>query len=104
MTLMRLIHFFIYLLAIVSLSACVYRMDIDQGNRIEAAKLEQLQTGMTRKQVEFLLGKAAVNDLFNANQAHYIYYLYHGEERQAEQRTMILTYQDDVLVTIEGAL
>ncbi len=79
-------------------------MDIDQGNRIDADKLEKLKTGMTRKQVEFLLGKAAVNDPFNANKAHYIYYLYDGENRQTEQRTMILTYQDGVLVTIEGEL
>ena len=79
-------------------------MDIDQGNRIDAAELEKLRPGMTRQQVEFLLGKAAINDPYNADQAHYVYYLFDGETRQAETRTMILTYQDDVLISIDGKL
>ncbi len=101
---MRLIRFFILFIAIVSLSGCVYRMDIDQGNRIDAAKLEKLNPGMTRQQVEFLLGKAAINDPYNVDLAHYIYYVYRGETRQVEQRTMVLTYQDDVLISIDGKL
>ena len=79
-------------------------MDIPQGNRIEAEKLQQLQTGMTRKQVEFLLGKAAINDPYHANKAHYVYYLYKGEEQQSEQKTMILTYENDILINIDGSL
>jgi outer membrane protein assembly factor BamE len=80
-------------------------MDIDQGNRIDQETLAKLEPGMTRKQVEFLLGKAAINDSFHANQAHYIYYLYNGEEQQTEQKTMVLTYDDqEILQRIEGGL
>lgn len=90
---------------IVSLQACVYRMDIPQGNVVEAAKLEQLKTGMTRQQVEYLLGKAAINDLYHANQAHYVYYKYDGETRQVvDRKQMVLTYENGVLVSIDGAL
>lgn len=79
-------------------------MDIAQGNRVDSEKLEQVKTGMTRKQVEFLLGNAAVNDLYHPNHAYYIYFLYHGKEKTEENKVLHLTYQDDILVNIEGSL
>ncbi len=101
---MQIRTIFIIVLVIVTLQSCVYRMDIDQGNRIEADKLQQLQTGMTKDQVEFLLGQAAIKDLYHANKSHYIYFLYDGEKQQTEQRTMTLTFEQDILVLIEGSL
>ncbi len=101
---MRLSKYLFLFLIIVTSQSCVYRMDIQQGNHIDADKLEQLKVGMTRKQVEFLLGKAAIEDMYHANKAHYIYYLYKGEEQQSEQKTMILTYDQDTLVDIQGGL
>ena len=92
-------------LTIISLQGCVYRMDIPQGNRVDAEKLAQLKVGMTRSQVEFLLGRAAINDQYHANQAHYVYYLYEGKKQQSELKTMVLTYDDQgVLTSIDGQL
>ena len=88
----------------ITLQACVYRMDIPQGNQIEQKKLDQLKTGMTKSQVEFLLGSAAINDQYHANQAHYVYYLYNGKKRVSELKTMILTYRDNTLIDIKGEL
>ncbi|MCP4078534.1 MAG: outer membrane protein assembly factor BamE [Gammaproteobacteria bacterium] len=79
-------------------------MDIPQGNQIDPKKLEQLKTGMTKSQVEFLLGSAAINDHYHANQAHYVYYRYNGKDQTTELKKMILTYDADVLVNIEGDL
>jgi outer membrane protein assembly factor BamE len=92
-------------LLIVSLQACVYRMDIAQGNRIDQDKLDQLKIGMTRSQVRLLIGEAAINDIHHPNQAHYVYYLLKGESNTTELKTMILTYDDNgVLTHIEGSL
>ena len=101
---MKNVPFIVSVLLIISLQSCVYRMDIDQGNRIEQSKLDQLKIGMTRSQVRFLLGDAAINDLHHANQAHYVYYLFDGEKRQTDLRTMVLTYDNEVLVDIQGSL
>lgn len=87
---------------IISLQGCVYRMDIPQGNQIAQQKLEQLKTGMSRSQVEFLLGSAAINDQYHANQAHYVYNIYYGDKNISELKTMILTYRENVLVDING--
>lgn len=89
---------------IVTLPGCVYRMDVPQGNAVDGDKLALIKPGMTRKQIEFLIGQPAIRDPFHANEDYYIYYLYEGKSRQVEQRRMQLRYEDDRLVAIEGSL
>ncbi len=91
-------------IAIVTLSGCLYRMDISQGNRIAPELVSQLQIGMSRKQVEFLLGSPAIVDPFRPDQWHYVYYHKRGKTGEIEKRTMILRFQDDQLSAIEGGL
>ena len=56
---------------LLTLSGCssfpgVYQIPLEQGNQVETAQLEQLQVGMTRAQVRFLLGTPAfINRLQN---------------------------------------
>ena len=47
------------------LSGCVYRMNIQQGNYLEGRTVDQLQVGMTRSQVRYLLGTPMVPDAFD---------------------------------------
>src|SRR5262245_52290145 len=54
------------LLAALALAACVYRMDIQQGNLLDVEQVEQVEVGMTRSQVRFLLGTPMVIDSFDA--------------------------------------
>lgn len=93
---------FILIAGIVALSGCVYRMDVPQGNRIEPEVIEQLSIGMSRNQVEFLMGTPAVVDLYRPDQWHYIYFLKTGEDGQIEQRRLTLTFSNDLLSAIEG--
>jgi len=89
--------------AIVALSACVYRMDIPQGNRIDPVLVEQLEIGMSRSQVRFLLGTPAIVDLYHPDQWHYVYYLKTGDDGSHEKRVMTLTFSGDLLSVIEGS-
>lgn len=89
---------------IVAFSGCVYRMDIPQGNRIDAPLLQQLEIGMSRSQVEFLLGTPAVVDLYQPNRWHYIYYLKTGDDGEIEKKRMTLTFTNDLLSEIDGSL
>ena len=90
--------------SIVTLPACVYRLDIPQGNRINAEVIAQLEIGMTRRQVEFLLGKPAITDPYHADVWHYIYYLKSGTDGSIEKRVMTLRFTSDQLSSIEGTL
>src|SRR5688572_26287847 len=71
------------------LSACVYRMDIQQGNLLDAEQVDQLEVGMTRSQVRFLLGTPMVIDAFDANRWDYIYSLRYGRSRKVTRRHLV---------------
>ena len=79
-------------------------MDIPQGNRIDSAIVQQLEIGMSRNQVEFLLGTPAVVDLYRPDQWHYVYYLKTGDDGEIEKRHMSLTFTSDLLSEIDGSL
>lgn len=103
---MKLRQYFVlaFLTSIVTLSACVYRQDILQGNRIDDEKIEQLAVGMTKSQVEFLLGKPAIIDLYHPDAWHYIYYKKTGDDGNIDKRVMTLRFEQSLLNAIEGSL
>jgi len=45
-------------------TACVYRINIQQGNYLDQAAVDQVKAGMTRSQVRYLLGTPMVADSF----------------------------------------
>ena len=55
---MRMKHLIAAALTALTLSGCslVYRIDIPQGNYVEQKQVDKLRQGMTREQVEFVLG------------------------------------------------
>ena len=77
-------------------------MDIEQGNRIDSEVISQLELGMSRRQVEFLLGEPSVIDLYRPDIWHYIYFVRLGEDLSEEKRTMTLRFENDLLANIEG--
>src|ERR1044072_7440087 len=77
------------------ISGCVYRMNIQQGNFLEPRAVSQLQVGMTRSQVRYLLGTPMVPDAFDRDRWDYLYYLKKGRLRAPEQRHLIVYFQDD---------
>ena len=89
---------------IVALTGCVYRMDVPQGNQIEPELVDQLEIGMSKNQVEFLLGTPAVVDLYRPDLWHYIFYYKSGEDGKILQRHMTLTFTNDLLSNVEGSL
>jgi outer membrane protein assembly factor BamE len=82
-------------------SGCVYRMDIQQGNFLEGKTVDQLQVGMTRSQVRYLLGTPMVPDLFDKDRWDYLYYFQHGRLHRPEQRHVIVYFKDDKVTTFE---
>ena len=56
----------------VALQGCVYRVDIQQGNLLDVEQVDQVEVGMTRSQVRFLLGTPMVIDSFDADRWDYV--------------------------------
>ena len=88
-------HLFVTLLLATTLTGCVYRMNIQQGNYLEARTVDQLQGGMTRSQVRYLLGTPMVPDSFNKDRWDYLYYFKKGRLTRPEQRHLIVYFHED---------
>jgi outer membrane protein assembly factor BamE len=79
----------------LALQGCVYRMTIQQGNFLEERAVTQLQVGMTRSQVRYLLGTPMVPDAFDKDRWDYLYYLKKGRLKRPDERHLIVYFQDD---------
>jgi outer membrane protein assembly factor BamE len=89
------------LLGAAMLGGCVYRMDVQQGNYLEGKTVDQLQVGMTRTQVRYLLGTPLVPDVFDKDRWDYLYYFRHGRNRAAEPRRVVVYFKDDKVTHFE---
>jgi outer membrane protein assembly factor BamE len=84
-------------LAIAALCAgCLYRMPIQQGNFLDANQVAQLETGMTRPQVSFLLGTPMVPNGFNNDRWDYYYFIKVGRKASGtESKRLTVWFKDD---------
>jgi len=89
------------MLTVVLLGACVYRVDVQQGNLLEDTDVDAVQVGMTRSQVRFLLGTPVIADTFHQARWDYIYYFRKGRSRKAERNWMIVYFDGDRVSRIE---
>ena len=80
---------------------CVYRINIAQGNYLEAKMLEQVQVGMTRSQVRYVLGTPMISDPFHPDQWEYLYYFADGKSRQVDRRLVIVYFSDEKVSRID---
>ena len=65
--------------------------------------IDQLRPGMTRTQVQYVMGTTLLPDTFNSNRWDYVYSMQPGGDKR-EQTTITLIFKDDLLDTIQGDL
>jgi outer membrane protein assembly factor BamE len=82
-------------------SGCVYRINIQQGNFLDQAAVEQVKAGMTRSQVRYLLGTPMVADSFNKERWDYIYYLKKGRSRHVDSRRVTVYFDGDQVAKLD---
>jgi outer membrane protein assembly factor BamE len=78
-----------------------YRIDIRQGNVVDAAMLARLQLGMDRERVRTLLGTPQLRDPFRPDRWDYLYAERKGYGPR-EQRAVTLVFEGDRLARVEG--
>ncbi len=89
------------LLATLPLGGCIYRMNIQQGNYLEGKTVAQLQVGMTRSQVRYLLGSPMIPDIFDKDRWDYLYYFKSGRLQRPEQRHLVVLFKDDKVASFK---
>jgi outer membrane protein assembly factor BamE len=83
------------LLATTFAAGCVYRANISQGNLFKQEDLDQVEIGMTRNQIRFLLGTPMIDDPFHASRWDYVYYLKRGRQDASFKRWVSVFFEDD---------
>lgn len=82
-------------------SSFPYKVDIQQGNIIEQDQLNRVQPGMTRNQVQYLLGTPLVDDPFHQGRWDYYYSLKTGGKMR-QTHHVAMYFENDQLVRLEG--
>lgn len=92
-----------FLLAL-SVTACstaqkfVYRIDVPQGNYLEADHVAQVKAGMTYQQVQYLLGTPLLTDPYGRNILYYVF-LEQKSYEDPVQHTFTVHLNDKNIVT-----
>jgi outer membrane protein assembly factor BamE len=104
----KFISFFFLAMLGLLLNACsylkfpgVYRIAVQQGNIIDQKKVDQLKMGMSRRQVQFVMGSPLMNDAFHEDRWDYIYQVRRGGETLRDRRFTVF-FEGDELVRYEG--
>ncbi|WP_347331806.1 outer membrane protein assembly factor BamE [Marinimicrobium locisalis] len=81
----------------------VHKIYVQQGHIITSEMLEQLETGMTKRQVRFVLGTPLLEDEFNQDRWDYHYTLRRGDKTLRE-RHLTVYFENDLLTRYEDSL
>ncbi|HXK40009.1 MAG TPA: outer membrane protein assembly factor BamE [Candidatus Paceibacterota bacterium] len=76
---------------------CVYQAALSQGNLLKQEDLDQVEVGMTRSQVRFLLGTPMIDDPFHEERWDYVYYLRVGREDATFKRWVSIFFDGDTV-------
>ncbi|MDP5210567.1 outer membrane protein assembly factor BamE [Microbulbifer sp. 2205BS26-8] len=79
----------------------VYRIKVQQGNIITQDMVDQLKPGMTRRQVQFVLGTPLVEDTYNPNRWDYINRL-RDSKGEVTQKRFSVYFNGDILIATSG--
>jgi outer membrane protein assembly factor BamE len=81
----------------------IHRIDVQQGNVITQDAVNQLTPGMSRRQVQYVMGSPMITDVFHKNRWDYIYRMQPGEGKATEQH-VTLFFKGDSLASISGSM
>ncbi|MCX7663789.1 MAG: outer membrane protein assembly factor BamE [Tepidimonas fonticaldi] len=78
-----------------------YRMDILQGNVVVREQVQALQPGMTREQVQAILGTPLVASVFHANRWDYVF-TFQRQGQAPQRRVVSVFFQGDRLERVQA--
>jgi outer membrane protein assembly factor BamE len=79
----------------------VYTLEIQQGNIIDQAMVDQLRPGMNKRQVLYIMGSPMLDDVFHKNRWDYLY-SDQPEDEDRVQKRISLFFENDQISGIQG--
>lgn len=74
----------------------VHKIDIEQGNLLNEAAIDEISSGMSRKQVAALLGEPVLKPVLNPDRWDYVYYLKRPDSPAEKDLISIFFIGDEV--------
>ncbi len=90
------------ILLVLLLSACVYKLDIQQGNILAQKDIDKLRAGLTKSQVVFVLGTSVVSDNFKDDNWVYLYTYKNANNKINTVKKLSLNFNEEKLVSASG--
>ena len=79
----------------------VYKIAIAQGNIITQEMIDQLEPGMTRRQVIFVMGSPLVRDPYSQDRWDYVFNYQPGGGVRGQERVTLM-FENEQLVSLTG--
>lgn len=79
----------------------VHRIDVPQGNYIEQRDVDQLRIGMSKEQVNYVLGAPVAENVFADDTWYYVFNMDSGRGNDY-RRAVTLTFVDNKLTSYAG--
>ena len=80
----------------------IHKVDIQQGNIVNQEMIDKLRPGMTKPQVQFVLGTPLISDTFNQNRWDYYYSRVNSSGKRSEEQVTIFFDGDGRLLRMTG--
>lgn len=87
---------------LLSASACLYHMPVQQGNHLDQTTVAQVKPGMTRAQVRYLLGTPMVPGGFDNSRWDYEYYLKMKHLQTPRRGHVTVYFAKDLVDSVHG--
>lgn len=100
---LRFFQVLLTLSIVLSIAGCniVFKQNIQQGNVLDSDDIEQLEIGMNKRQVLFLLGSPAVENPFHADRWDYIN-SFARRGTNPEMRRLTVEFENDQVTRFYG--
>jgi len=76
----------------------IYRINVEQGNILEEDNVQRIRLGMTKTEVQAILGTSLLPHLFRADRWDYYYSFFSGATGKRREKHLVLIFKKDRLV------
>jgi outer membrane protein assembly factor BamE len=102
----KFLHNAIVILVLLLLTSCIktYKHDVQQGNILDQERLARLELGMSKSDVQTLLGTSLLQDSFHPDRWDYFYSIRKARKKETEKKLLTLYFKDEKLDQIVGTV
>ena len=95
---------FIFALCTLSLTACIkpFQPSIQQGNIINNSSLQEIQAGMSKQEILYILGSPMLTDPFNSDRWDYFYSRKDRNKNETTTRIVTVIFEGEQLKELIG--